>query len=229
MVLDIAMQVSLRHAFFKLMEWAYDDSNDSFVRRWRTQRFQGFLDLVKPPKRAKILDLGGSPWMWELIEHEFDVTLVNLPNNTEQPYDMPKGYTYVEGDATDLKQVFADQSFDVVFSNSVIEHVGDDVKQAAFAAETRRLGKAYWIQTPSDRFPIEVHTGVLFYWSLPEFVKTQLKKSWRKQNEGWTEMVESTRVLSRQHMKNLFPDAQFYVERKLMFEKSYAAYRPFRP
>lgn len=221
------MQVPWTQAFFRLLEWAYSGEHDSFVKQWRTQRFQGFLQSVNPPKQARILDLGGSPAIWELMENDFRVTIVNLPDNSEQGDIKSDRFTYIEGDATDLHGIFEDQSFDVVFSNSVIEHVGDEAKQAAFAAEVYRLGKGYWIQTPSDRFPIEVHTGMPFYWKLPEFVRTELKKSWRKQNSGWAEMVEGTRVLSRRRMKDLFPDAQFYTERKFLLEKSYAAYRPF--
>ncbi|MCU0549758.1 MAG: methyltransferase domain-containing protein [Leptolyngbya sp. Prado105] len=221
------MQLSLTESFFKFLEWAYNDQNDSFVKRWRTQRFRSFLDCVNPPKSAKILDLGGSSYIWELMEHNFQVTIVNLPNNEEQFEANCDRYTYVEGDATDLRQLFADQSFDVIFSNSVIEHVGDEGKQAAFAAEVQRLGKAYWIQTPSDRFPLEVHTGMLFYWQLPKFVQQRLKKSWRKKNPNWAAMVEGTRVLSRRKMRQLFPDAEIFSEQKLGFEKSYAAYRSF--
>ncbi len=45
----------------------------------------------------------------------------------------------------------------------------------------------------------------------------------------WTEMVKSTRVLSMKRMRQLFPDSQFYVERKFLLEKSYAAYKTFEP
>ncbi len=222
------MQLSFTESVSRFLDWAYDDQNDSFIKRWRTQRFHSFLHCVNPPKQAKILDLGGSSYIWKLIEHDFHITIVNLPGNAEQYETCSDRYTHVEGDATDLSQVFADQSFDVVFSNSVIEHVGDEAKQAAFASEVQRLGKAYWIQTPSDRFPIEVHTGVPFYWRLPQFIQTQLKTSWRKQNPNWTAMIEGTRVLSRRRMQELFADAAIFAEHKFLFEKSYAVYRPYR-
>jgi len=54
-------------------------------------------------------------------------------------------------------------SFDAVYSNSTIEHVGDESRQALFAAAVRRLAPAYWVQTPSSHFPIEIHTGVSLY------------------------------------------------------------------
>jgi hypothetical protein len=215
------MQLLLRRA----TERAYS-SKTSIVGTWRTKRFQDFLSLVKPPPQAKIIDLGGTPYMWELIPHDFEVTLVNLPGTVR-----PNGneqIRFVEGDATNLRQFFSDQSFDIVFSNSVIEHVGDEHNQANFAREVYRLGNAYWVQTPSDRWPIEPHTGFPFYWQLPEFVRDRLKRSWKKKLPVWTEMVEGTRVISRQQMQALFPDAQLYVERVFLLEKSYVVYRPFK-
>ncbi|MFB2983473.1 class I SAM-dependent methyltransferase [Microseira sp. BLCC-F43] len=214
------MQLLIR----KISSRAY--SSKSIVQAWRRQRMASFLDLVKPPKQALILDLGGTPYMWQLFDHDFEIALVNLPGsfNSTNPV---KNITFVEGDATDLSRIFKDKYFDVVFSNSVIEHVGNEQKQAAFAAEVHRLAKAYWIQTPSDRCPIECHTGMPYYWKLPNWVRDRLMRSWEEKLPAWAEFIKQTRVLSRQRMHQLFPDAEMYVERQFLFEKSYSAYRPF--
>lgn len=213
----------MRVAYIKISDWA---KQNSFVQQWRTERMKQFLELVKPPKKARIVDLGGNSYVWELFDNDFDVTLVNLPGSFTTIGKVGK-FKFVEGDATDLSTVFADKSFDIVFSNSVIEHVGDEQKQKAFAGEVYRLANAYWVQTPSNLFPLEPHTGVPFYWQLPKAARERLQKSWEKKLPVWTEMVRGTTVLSRQQMKNLFPDAKFYTERKLLLEKSYTAYRPF--
>lgn len=218
------MSLSLVSAYIRYRDWAYDEQNDSLLKRWRSQRFRQFLQLVNPPKYANILDLGGSSYTWKMVPHDFHITIVNLDETEMEP--PTEQFTFVQGDATNLRHQFADQSFDVVFSNSVIEHVGDDSKQAAFASEVKRLGKGYWVQTPSDRFPIEIHTGIPFYWNLPPFVQTQLKQRWRKLYPDWTDMIEATRVLSCHRMQALFPDAKMFTERKFLFEKSYTAYRP---
>ena len=185
-----------------------------------------FLALVKPPAGAKIIDLGGHLPMWQWFDHDFDVTLVNLPGSYKSTGKFGQ-YTFMEGDATNLSENFADKSFDIVFSNSVIEHVGDESKQADFASEVMRLAKGYWVQTPSNYWPIEPHTGVVGYWLLPKFVQENLQKSWEKELPVWTEMVRSTTVLPKKRMRELFPDSKLYIERKFLLEKSYATYKPF--
>jgi hypothetical protein len=164
--------------------------------------------------------------MWDLIDGDYDVTIVNLPGTLSEP-EQTSDYNIVEADATNLSEVFEDKSFDIVFSNSVIEHVGDEEKQSAFAAEVRRLADAYWIQTPSVLSPVEVHTGVPFYWRLPQAMRDRLLYSWKAKLPDWSVMIEELRVLSRNRMKQLFPDANVYVERKMLFEKSYSFYKPF--
>lgn len=215
--------MNMRLAYMKILEWG---RNDSFITTWRLERMNQFLSLMNPPKKARILDLGGLPGMWQLVPNDFEVTLLNLPG-TFKTTDNNGKFTFVEGDGTDLSNIFANKSFDIVFSNSVIEHVGDEKKQAAFAAEVRRLGLGYWVQTPSPYFPVEAHSGVFFYWQLPQSVKEYLYSSWQNNLPDWTEMIRSTKVLSRRRMKELFPDSKFYTERKFFLEKSYAAYRPF--
>jgi hypothetical protein len=199
--------------------------------RWRAARMQAFLDRVQPPPHARIIDLGGTNHLWELIEHDFEVTLVNRADygqagSAELIESTSERIRHLEGDACDLRGVVADQSYDLAFSNSVIEHVGDEEAQLAFANEVQRIAPAWWIQTPSDRCPIEPHSGVPFYWSLPEPVLRRLHANWRRDVPAWQEMMESTRVLSRARMLKLFPTSEIFAERRLGFEKSYAAYRP---
>ncbi|MGB7327844.1 MAG: class I SAM-dependent methyltransferase [Rubripirellula sp.] len=214
------MQILIRH----LSQWAYK-AKYSPILKGRAKRMEIFRDLVKPPSGAKILDMGGSPMVWNLIDHVYQVTMVNLPGFNDLSVKDPR-YHFVEGDACKLEDIFADQSFDLVFSNSVIEHVGDEKQQAAFAREVHRLAPAHWIQTPSDRFPLEVHTGVPFYFKLPGSVRNRLHRSWEKKLPVWYDMISNTRVLNHAQMSSLFPGSACYRERFLLMEKSYAFYKP---
>jgi hypothetical protein len=191
-----------------------------------------FMSRVALRPGARVLDLGGSPEIWRLFDHRCDVTLVNLPGGMEKlagaEPERRDDHAVVWADACDLRDVFDDGAFDVVFSNSVIEHVGDAARRRAFAREVRRLAPAYWVQTPSPRFPIEPHTGVPYFFRLPEAARERLLARWRDSLPLYAEMVEGTTVVARDEMQALFPDAQVFSERVLGFEKSYSFYRTSR-
>ena len=207
------MQIAIR----RLTRWAYE--KDTIVRRWRHRRMQAFVRLVNPPRNARIVDLGGTEYVWQTIEHDFFVTLVNLPGDGAQVSD-PTRFCRVEADACALDDVFASGEFDVAFSNSTIEHVGDEERQAAFAYQVHRVAQAYWVQTPSGRCPIEAHTGVPYYWRLPAWMRARMHHNWQRKLPGWYRMISGTRVLSLARMQALFPDGQVYRERRYGFEKS---------
>lgn len=192
----------------------------------RIWRMQAFLNLVNPPVNAKIIDLGGTPELWNLINHQFDVTIVNLPS-TENKMPCDSRFKFIYGNACELRQIFDDKVFDVVFSNSVIEHVGDEDQQVLFSREVQRLADAYWVQTPSPRFPIEAHTGRLFYWHNSEKHREKLLTQWKRDLPNWAKMIEDLRVLSRERMLELFPQSNLYCERLFGIEKSNAVYCPF--
>jgi hypothetical protein len=57
---------------------------------------------------------------------------------------------------------FAAKEFDWVFSNAVIEHVGDAEDQFHFLLELLRVARNVFFTTPNRFFPVETHTRVLF-------------------------------------------------------------------
>jgi SAM-dependent methyltransferase len=189
------------------------------ARRARMRWFLEFLQAAgEPPPR--ILDLGGLPAFWADVPQPLDVTILNLPGTVHETPVSHHRFTYVEGDACDVRQ-FADRSFDVVFSNSVIEHVGDVDRQAAFAREVLRLGRRYWVQTPSKYFPIEAHCGMPGWWFYPRAVRERFIRRWREKLPAWTEMIEGTRVLSKARLRELFPGGRMRTERLVGWPKSY--------
>ncbi len=69
----------------------------------------------------------------------------------------------VKGDGRKLE--FDDSEFDIVFSNSVIEHVGSFEDQKKICEEILRVGKKFWVQTPSKSFFFEPHfLFPFFHW-----------------------------------------------------------------
>src|SRR5262249_17986733 len=154
------------------------------------------------------------------------ITLLNLPG-AQVPSDR---VTSVEGDARDLSR-WPDKSFDVVFSNSVIEHVGELADQEQMAQEIRRVSQRYFVQTPNRYFPIEPHFHVPGFQLMPLSVRASLLQRF---NLGWVArrpdalaartMVESVRLLDERTLRKLFPEAHIYSERLLGWTKSFVAY-----
>jgi hypothetical protein len=76
----------------------------------------------------------------------------------------PGWIRYVAGDGCALP--FADDAFDLVFSNAVIEHVGDEARQRRFVSEHDRVGRSWMLTTPNRLFPVESHDHtVATHWS----------------------------------------------------------------
>jgi SAM-dependent methyltransferase len=63
---------------------------------------------------------------------------------------------------------FQDGAFDVIWSNAVLEHVGDRRRQASFLKEIKRVAKRAFVTTPNRYFPIEIHTLTPFLHYLPK-------------------------------------------------------------
>jgi hypothetical protein len=90
-----------------------------FMERFRSRRIQFFCSAFPPSAFRTVLDVGGTSQIWHMLDTPYDVTLLN-----EDPQELETGSVRcVIGDGRNLQ--FPDRSFDVAFSNSVIEHVGD--------------------------------------------------------------------------------------------------------
>ena len=203
------------NVFYRLMH--------PFSKRSRRKRMRVFATLMKIKEGMSVLDLGGQPMIWDSVAVPLDITILNLPGAALNDIVSHHKIRYVEGDACRVSG-FEERQFECVFSNSVIEHVGPADKQADFAREVRRLGKSYWVQTPSMWFPIEAHTGMPFWWFYPPRLRQYFIERWRIKLPAWTEMVEGTRVLTKMDLKQLFPDATIRVEVVFGIPKSYIAH-----
>jgi hypothetical protein len=182
-----------------------------------------FIKEMKPTPGMKILDLGGYPGIWDFVETPLNITCLNLPGNAPVNYPTHHQITYVAGDACDMPY-FQPGDFDLIFSNSVIEHVGDRDRRRQFAREVQRLSDVYWIQTPSKFFPIEAHCGMPFWWFYPESLRSYFIEKWRDKLPEWTEMVEATDVVTTNELKALLPGGTVKQE-WFFFPKSLVVYQ----
>jgi hypothetical protein len=200
-----------------------------FLRPFRRRRMQAFQSSFRPGESTTILDVGGTPFNWELAGIRSQLTLLNLspPEGVEA---LPANYRFVEGSGTQLE--FADGAFDVAFSNSVIEHLASWERQRAFASEIRRAARGLWVQTPARGFPIEPHLITPFLHYLPLAWQRRLLRNFsvwgliaRPSREAVDDFLRQTRLLGYREMRELFPDCEIRRERFLGLTKSYVAVR----
>jgi hypothetical protein len=189
-----------------------------------------FLSVLQPEPGEPILDVGGTPTLWTEIGYAGPIVYVNiLPRDRMPP--IPAGSLFVQADGCDLP--FGHHEFPIVFSNSVIEHVGAWKAQQRCASEICRVGRHYWVQTPNRRFPIEPHVNFPFFQWLPALIARRLATSWPlsfhrrdglSPDEAWR-ALEQTRLLTVANMRDLFPDAAIWRETVLGLTKSIVAMR----
>ena len=200
---------------------------------FRRRRFERFKAVMQPTATTTILDVGGFPWCWPEKLCPAQVTMVNLDCPTD-PVASPRR-KMLRGNGCALE--FADRSFDIGYSNSVIEHVGTWENQQKFAAEIRRVGGRLWVQTPARWFFIEPHLLAPFIHYLP--------KNWQRPLLRWFTLwgwitkptpaqvdafLAEVRLLTRSEMQTLFPDCRIEREKFLwLFTKSYVAVRDLPP
>jgi hypothetical protein len=194
-----------------------------FMERFRRRRIRYFCSAFPPGTCRTVLDVGGTPQIWQMLGDRYEVTLLN-----EDPQEFgTSNATCVVGDGRDIK--FPNRSFDVAFSNSVIEHVGSWKDMQRFASELRRVGSSFYCQTPNKWFPVEPHLGTLFlhWWPrlLNVYFVTRYLTLWGLLNRPSRVQVKkslaSIHLLSRRDLQRLFPGGTIMTERFLLLSKSF--------
>jgi len=197
-----------------------------FLRYFRRRRMKAFAKMFPLTNITKVIDVGGYKFNWLMIDNQPNVLFVNLENEHWREGRFEK----VCGDGRSLE--YDDNTFDIAFSNSVIEHVGNWEDQLAFANEIRRVANSYYVQTPNKWFFIEPHLIAPFLHWFSESVRIKLARYcsvW-----GWVtkpsaaeveDFIKSINLLDKKRMHKLFPDAEILEEKFLGATKSLIAVR----
>jgi SAM-dependent methyltransferase len=167
--------------------------------RARRRRHARFFAMAGLTPDARVLDVGcGALGLRALAstpegQPDLDITGVDLAERPSYPGP------FVRADAA-AGLPFADGEFDLVYCSSVIEHVPRE-RRAAFAAEVRRVGRGWFVQTPAFSFPLEPHALLPGAHWLPVALR---RRYWRLgAADGWEEIA----LLRRCEMEALFGPA----------------------
>ena len=115
----------------------------------------------------------GQDTNWRFVDVDSEIVLLNLVV-TGGCGHAAANITSVQGDGCDMP--YADDEFDICFSNSTIEHLHTRENQERFASEIRRVGRSYYVQTPARAFPLEPHwLGLFIHW-LPRRVQRRVAR-----------------------------------------------------
>jgi SAM-dependent methyltransferase len=183
---------------------------DPLARRARRRRHADFLARSGVGPGSRVLDVGCGSAGLPAQAPDLDVTGVDLVDRPAYDGRM------VVADASE-RLPFADGEFDLVYCNSVIEHI-PPARRPRFAAECRRVGRGWYVQTPARSFPVEPHSLLPAAHWLPAGLR---RVYWRLGAAGhW----EDVRLLGRRELEALFGPS--VPERFGPLTKSWISVRP---
>jgi hypothetical protein len=196
----------------------------SLAHRLRQQRNEEFKRRFPDLADMRVLDLGGTVVFWHTLGlRARNVTLVNLDNSgdPEEPW---------------MEILHADAcaggfgNYDLVFSNSLLEHLGGHARRRQFADVVEQSAPSWWIQTPYRYFPVEPHWVFPGFQFLPFQVRRMICQHWSmgygpaiKDAAEAAELVASIELISAAEMRAYFPDSEIWFDRIAGMPKSLVA------
>lgn len=205
------------------------DGPDSLGARARARRWEWFERAFPDADSMSVLDLGGTVETWMRAPvRPARVHVVNLekPNGAA-----PDWLTAEQGDACELPAHVRAGEYDLVFSNSVLEHVGGHQRRARFAEAVHELALRHWVQTPYRYFPVEPHFLFPGYQFLPLAARVRIVRRWPLLHSPPGDRSSALRIalgvelLSRTEMAHYFPHSDIREERIGGLVKSLIAVR----
>jgi hypothetical protein len=204
-------------------------SPTSLSGRARARRWEGFEERFPDHGEMRVLDLGGTVNAWRRapISPRQVVTLNLNAEDSDLDWVVP-----MVGDACAPPAELAGERFDLVFSNSVLEHVGGHARRAAFAETVHTLGDRHWVQTPYRYFPLEPHWLFPGFQFLPVKARARVMCHWPigaySDAHDFDRAVNSVlriELVSETAMRHYFADSDIIRERMLGLTKSLIAVR----
>ena len=200
-----------------------------YTRGRRLKLFNKFMGSITG--RVRLIDLGGTAAFWEnwglAKQPLLDVTIVNDHHQDKthehEPIRLPNVHN-LRADvltltATDLAE------YDVIFSNSLIEHLPGPQSQRQLAQAIIDSGRPYFLQTPNKSSPVDPHFPrpyVPFFAAYPRPLQARLL-SWSALGSGSVApsyeaalvRLANYHPLTARGVRQLFPQARIVMERPL--------------
>ena len=181
----------------------------NLMERYRAQsrekKYKLFLEKIQPKDNDTILDIGGGNGLFLEQKYQHKSNIICLDLELEPLLVTKEKYPEIQcilADATALP--IKDSSVPIVFSNAVIEHVGNRENQKQYANEILRVAKKFFVTTPNKFFPIEFHYRIPFYQFIPKIIQRWLNNKFSVglwYNKG---IWEDIYLLSYRQLKKLF-------------------------
>jgi SAM-dependent methyltransferase len=173
----------------------------------RTHVIEQFMASCRPVAEDRVIDIGVTPdrslpdsnLFEKLYPFPGQITATSIEDASFLEDEYP-GLRFVRTTGTSLP--FEDDSFDLAFSNAVIEHVGTRADQRHFVSELLRVSRRFFITTPNRWFPLELHTFLPFLHWFPQRVHQRCLRAIGQRD--WAK-TENLNLLSRTELKGLFP------------------------
>jgi ubiquinone/menaquinone biosynthesis C-methylase UbiE len=173
---------------------------------------------MRPSPQDRILDVGGGygDYFATVVPFRENVWIAEIDEVILQRARQHGFQTALI--STDGSLPFPDRHFDVVHCNSVVEHVLVPADRTRLAAEIRRVGKSWFVQTPNRYFPIEPHSRL----PLAQFLPRPLVRAclpFLKGIVGYQDQL-LWRLLDAREFSALFPGSRLIRERLFGLTKS---------
>lgn len=194
-------------------------------RKSREKKYRVFEQLLRPTRGMRLLNVGATGAGMGLAEqleafYPYPEGIVGGGLRFEDVWDYVKSFPAVRAVAFDgCALPFPDQSFDIVYSNAVLEHLPTWEGQQRFAAEIERVGRGWFVTTPNFWYPIEAHYHLPFIQFLPSSRQARIARAFGKAP------YPVLRLLSRRQMRQLFPGSQVIGCRVTFYPETLIAYK----
>lgn len=182
-----------------------------FVRRIsffaRRRLCQLFLEVMRPQANDRVLDVGVSDevsvesnMIEQVYPHRENLTCASLTDGEA----IRRAYPGVQHTQIVPHQPlpFADNAFDIVYSNAVLEHAGSTEQQRFFLSELCRVARRRFVAVPNRLFPVEHHTCLPVLHYLPKATFRRLLRGTRY--DVWSR-EENLNYVSAAELRALWP------------------------